>query len=126
MKKIAVLAACAALVATPVLADTAQELSIGQNHAGMAATAADLDKTHMHLQHALNCLVGPSGDGFNAAPGNPCAKAGNGAIPDSMDAAQKTKLMTAVASAKAGIAATDLATAQKDAKDTADTIGSAK
>ena len=126
MKKIALLAACAALIATPVLADTAAELNIGQNHAGMAAKAADLKTTQMHLQHALNCLVGPTGDGFNAAPGNPCAKAGNGAIPDSADAAQKTKLASAVSSAKAGVATTDLAVAQKDAQETADAIGAAK
>jgi hypothetical protein len=126
MKKIALLAACAALTATPVLADTAAELNIGQNHAGMAAKAADLKTTQMHLHHALNCLVGPSGDGFDAAPGNPCGKAGNGAIPDSADAGQKAKLQIAVNSAKAGLATTDLAAAQKDAQDTADAIGAAK
>jgi hypothetical protein len=126
MKKIALLAACAALTATPVLADTAAELNIGQNHAGMAAKASDLKTTQMHLHHALNCLVGPGGDGFDAAPGNPCGKAGNGAIPDSTDAAQKAKLQTAVTSAKAGLATTDLVVAQKDAQDTADAIGAAK
>jgi hypothetical protein len=126
MKKIALLAACAALTATPVLADTAAELNIGQTHAGMAAKATNLKTTQMHLQHALNCLVGPSGDGFNAAPGNPCAKAGNGAIPDSSDDGQKAKLQSAVTSAKAGLATTDLAMAQKDAQETADAIGAAK
>ena len=45
MKKIALLAAVAALVATPVLADTAAELNIAKNHAGMAAKAADLKTT---------------------------------------------------------------------------------
>ena len=48
---------------------------------------------HKHLQHAVNCLVGPNGKGFDAAAGNPCGKAGNGAIPDSTDAAQKAKLL---------------------------------
>ena len=124
--KIVFLAAAAALIATPVLADTAAQLSIAQNHAGLAAKATAIDGVHMHLHHALNCLVGPSGEGFDAAPGNPCAKAGNGAIPESTDAAQKTKLAAAVASAKSGIAATDLATAQKDAQSTADAIGGAK
>ena len=125
MKKIALLAACAALTATPVLADTAAELSIAQNHAGMAAKATDISKVQMHLHHAVNCLVGPGGQGFDAAPGNPCSKAGNGAIPDSMDAAQKEKLQTAVADAGPGLSTTDLATAQAAAQKTADAIGAA-
>ncbi len=127
MKKIALLAACAALTATPVLADTAAELNIAQNHAGMAAKATDIKMVQMHLHHAVNCLVGPNGTGFDAAAGNPCGKAGNGAIPDSTDAAQKAKLTgIAVATAGPGLTTTDLATAQKAAKDTAAAIGAAK
>jgi hypothetical protein len=126
MKKIALLAACAALIATPVLADTAAELSIAQTHAGMAAKAADLKTTQMHLHHAVNCLVGPGGAGYDATNANPCAKAGNGAIPDSMNAAQKAKLQTAVADAGPGLSTTDEATAQKAAQATADAIGAAK
>jgi hypothetical protein len=61
MKKIALLAACAALIATPAFADLAAELSIGQTHAGMAAAQTDVAMVHVHLQHALNCLVGPTG-----------------------------------------------------------------
>ena len=114
MKTIALIAACAALVATPVLADTAAELNIAQNHAGMAAKAADLKTTQMHLHHAVNCLVGPGGKGFDAAAGNPCAKADAGAIPDSTDAAGP------------GLTTTDLAAAQKAAQSTADAIGAAK
>ena len=126
MKKIALLAACAALTATPVLADTAAELNIAQNHAGMAAKAADLKTTQMHLHHAVNCLVGPGGQGYDASNANPCSKAGNGAIPDSTDAAQKAKLQAAVADAGPGLSTTDLATAQKAAQATADAIGAAK
>src|SRR5436189_5456151 len=94
MTKIALLAACAALVATPVLADTAAAVNIDKNHAGMAAKAADLKTTQMHLHHAVNCLVGPAGKGFDAAAGNPCGKAGAGAIPYATDAAVKAKLQT--------------------------------
>ncbi|HVW75019.1 MAG TPA: hypothetical protein VHC39_15390 [Rhizomicrobium sp.] len=126
MKKIALLAACAALTATPVLADTAAELSIAQTHAGMAAKATDIAKVQMHLHHAVNCLVGPSGQGFDAAAGNPCGKAGNGAIPDSTDAAQKAKLQSIATAAEPGLTTTDLATAQKAAQSTADAIGAAK
>ena len=126
MKKIALLAVCAALTATPVLADTAAELTIAQTHAGLAAKAADLKMTQMHLHHAVNCLVGPGGAGFDAAAGNPCGKAGAGAIPDSTDAAQKAKLQSIVDSATPGLTATDLASAQKTAQATADAIGAAK
>jgi len=125
MKKIALLAACAALIATPVLADTAAELSIAQNHAGMAAKATDMVMVQKHLHHAVNCLVGPGGAGFDEAAGNPCGKAGPGAIPDTTDAAVKAKLTTIAASAKAGVGNADLAAAQKAAKDTADAIAAA-
>ena len=125
MKKIALLAACAALTATPVLADTAAELNIAQNHAGMAAKAADLKTAQMHLHHAVNCLVGPAGKGFDASAGNPCAKAGAGAIPDSTDAAVKAKLQTIADSAAPGLSTTDLAAAQKAAQSTADAVAAA-
>jgi len=128
MKKtvLAAFAAAACFAALPALADVAGELAIAQTHAGLAGKAAAIDGVHMHLHHAVNCLVGPAGAGFDAGNANPCAKAGNGAIPDSMDAAQKTKLQAAVAKAQEGIAATDLMAAQKDAADTADAIGAAK
>jgi hypothetical protein len=126
MKKIALLAACAALIATPAFADLAGELSTAQTHAGMASTQADIAMAQKHLQHAVNCLVGPSGAGFDAAAGNPCGKAGNGAIADTTDAAQKAKLTTIAASAKTGVGSTDLATVQKAAKDTADAVAAAK
>ena len=93
MKKLLLLAGAAAFVATPALADLSAELSVGQTHAGMAATQADIAMVHVHLQHALNCLVGPTGAGFDAGHGNPCAKAfGGGAIADAASPAQKAKL----------------------------------
>ena len=123
MKKLILAAGIAGLamspvLAVPALADAAQETATAATHAGLAAKQGAIDGVHMHLHHALNCLVGPSGDGFDASNANPCAKQGNGAIPDA-DAAMKPKLMAAVESAKAGIAATDLATAQADAEKTA-------
>jgi hypothetical protein len=122
MKKIALLAACAALFATPAFADLAGELATAQTHAGMASTQADIAMAQKHLQHAVNCLVGPTGAGFDAAAGNPCGKAGNGAIADTTDAAQKAKLTSIAASAKTGVGSTDLATVQKAAKETADAV----
>ena len=125
MKKLFLLAGAAALLATPAFADLAGELSTAQTHAGMAATQTDIAMAHKHLQHAINCLVGPNGKGFDAAAGNPCGKAGNGAIPDSTDAAQKAKLTSIVASAEAGVGNADLAASQKTAKETADAIAGA-
>jgi hypothetical protein len=126
MKKIMFLAAAAALMATPAFADLAGELSTAQTHAGMASTQTDIAMAKKHLQHAVNCLVGPSGTGFDAAAGNPCGNAGAGAITDTTDAAQKAKLTTIAASAKTGVGSSDLAAVQKAAKDTSDAVAAAK
>lgn len=107
------------LVATCALADVKSEITTAETHAGLAAKATALDGVHMHLHHAVNCLVGPSGKGFDAKQINPCANNGNGAIPDTTDAAKKAKLQAAVDKAESGIASSDLATAQKAATDTA-------
>ena len=126
MKKIVLLAAVSALAASPAFADVAAQFTVAQTHAGMAAKQTDIKAVQMHLHHAVNCLVGPAGKGFDAAAGNPCAKAGTGAIPETTDAAQKAKLEAAVAKATPGLSTTDLATAQKAAQDTADAVAAAK
>ena len=126
MKNLMLAAGAVALLATPAFADLATELSTAQTHAGMASTQTDIMMAHKHLQHAVNCLVGPSGAGFDAAAGNPCGKAGNGAIADSTDAAQKAKLTKIAADAKAGVGNADLAASQASAKATADAIAAAK
>jgi hypothetical protein len=128
MKKILIAASCVAAMALPTaaFADVAQEISTAATHAGLASKAPAIDGVHMHMHHALNCLVGPKGDGYDSTQMNPCASQGNGAIPDSTDAAQKAKLTQAVATLKAGIASSDSATASKDATDAAAAIGSAK
>ena len=99
------------------LADENSEITNAATHAGLAAQAADLGGVHTHLHHTLNCLVGPKGVGFAANEINPCANAGNGAIPDAADAAHKASLEAAANTARAGIAATDLATAKKAASE---------
>ena len=126
MKKFLIASAFALALPTAALADVSAELVVASQHAGLAAKAGTIDMVHMHLHHAVNCLVGPAGAGFDASNANPCAKAGSGAIPDSMDAGQKAKLQTALKTAQAGLASSDLATAQKDATDTSATIDSAK
>ncbi len=100
-------------------ADLKGEIVNAETHAGLAAKAADLDGVHMHLHHTLNCLVGPGGTGFDAKQMNPCANSGNGAIPDTADAAKRKSLEAAAAKATSGIAQANLASAQKDATEAA-------
>lgn len=114
------------IAATAFAADVGSEITNAATHAGLAAQAADLNGVHMHMHHALNCLVGPGGDGFDAKQMNPCAQSGNGAIPDEMDAAKKAKLTTAKGQLIQGIAATDLKAAQSAAASAQATIASAK
>jgi hypothetical protein len=125
MKKLLIASAVALALPTAAFADVAAELTTASTHAGFAAKAPGIDMVHMHLHHVVNCLVGPSGTGFDATNANPCAKAGNGAIPDA-SAAQKAKLQMALTQANAGLAATDLAAAQKDAADAGASIDGAK
>jgi len=96
-------------------ADPAKETATAATHAGLAAKSTDMKMTQMHLHHVVNCLVGPSGTGFDAAPGNPCKDQGAGAIPDTKDAGQKAVLQQALAKANDGLKQTDMAAAQKDA-----------
>lgn len=97
-------------------ADAKAEITIAGQHASMAASASDLATTHAHLHHTLNCIEGPTGADFSKTDINPCQNAGNGAIPDSKDAAVDTALQTAITHAKAGLASDELASAQAEAK----------
>ena len=106
----------AAFIALPALADGPKAIQTAATHAGLAAKADKVETVHMHLHHVLNCLVGPGGEGFDAAPGNPCGQAG-GAIPQTEDAGEKAKLEAAAAEARKGIADNDLGAAQKVAAD---------
>lgn len=110
-------AAIATALAFPgaALADGHSEIVNAEQHAGFAAGAADIASAHAHLHHTLNCLVGPGGQGFDAKEMNPCAQAGNGAIPD--NAAKASALNAAAAKAREGLAASDLAAAKKAAGD---------
>jgi len=131
MRKFDVLmgAAIAALLLAPLpvlAADAAGEIVTAATHADLAAKASDLAGTQMHLHHALNCLVGPGGTGFDPKNMNPCANAGSGAIPDTTDAAKKSALQAAATTLTAGLAATDKTTAQKDAADAATALKAVK
>jgi len=80
-----------------------------------------IEDVHQRMQSAINCLVGPKGEGFDAAAPNPCAASGNGLIPDS-DPAKKDRYMEVVAKLKTGIATMDKGAAMQMALDAADAI----
>lgn len=83
----ALIVAPAAPAQTPVAAAKVQ-LQTAIFHSGELAqrgTAVAAAKTH--LQHTINCLEGPRGKNYNAAPGDVCRGQGSGIIPD-LQAAQ--------------------------------------
>ena len=122
----AAIAAPFAIPAMALAADPGGQIANAAAHAGYAAGAANIAGVQMHLHHTVNCLVGPKGADYDAKQMNPCANAGNGAIPDATDAGVKQKLEAALAKAKAGIAATDIAAAHKDAAEAADALKALK
>jgi hypothetical protein len=124
---IAVLAFGSAIALSPAaLADAASETVTAATHAQLAVDASDLKGVHLHLHHALNCLVGPGGNGFDAKQLNPCAQSGRGAIPDTSDPGKLVSLETAADRARAGIAAEDLKKAKADAKAVVSTLKGGK
>jgi hypothetical protein len=112
-------AAASALLAAlslPAFAgDYGKEVSTAVDHAGYAAASTTIADAHMHLHHAINCLVGPTGAGFDANEMNPCQGQGDGAIKDTTDVAKQQMLNGAVTKAEAGLATDDLPTAAMDA-----------
>jgi hypothetical protein len=128
MKSAVVIASLGMLLfASPVFGgDASGEITNAAMHAGLAAQASDIAGVHTHLHHAVNCLVGPGGPGFDSQELNPCANTGGGAIPDSSNASTKQVLESALAKANSGIAATDLASARKDAAATEAALKSVK
>ena len=111
----------ALLLPGQALANAHSEIVLAGQHAGLAAESTDIALVHAHLHHALNCLVGPGGPGFDAREMNPCANAGNGAIPDA-GMLKRLKLEAAAAEARAGLAEPDLAKAQQHALKTVEML----
>lgn len=120
MQHCLVLVTAITLAASPAwAADAAKEAATAAQHAGLAAQATIIDTVHAHLHHAVNCLVGPKGEGFDAKQMNPCDGMGSGAILDTADAAKKKALNDGLQKAVAGLASNDLTEAKKDAADSA-------
>lgn len=98
--------------------NAAKEIKTAHAHALMAQGASSLDMAHTHLHHVINCLVGPNGDSFDAAAGNPCKGMGNGAIADaSGNTALESKLKNALGHAQAGVQADQLGAVHKHASE---------
>lgn len=122
----ALLLACALPVAAHA-ADTnaaaSKQAATATAHAGMALGATDLKMAHAHLQHVVNCLVGPSGKAFDATAANPCKGMGQGAIVDARgDAATEARLHTALSEAEQGLKTTELDSAHADAQKVLNTL----
>ena len=101
------------------LADGPQQVGTASKHAGFAAAATDMKDVQKHMHHVLNCLVGPNGKGFDESFGNPCNGQGQGAIPETADAATKAKLEQALTVTRQAVSTTDVAAAKKGAADAA-------
>jgi hypothetical protein len=118
-----VLAGLVAAVPALADADVAKEIATAEAHAGFAVKAADMKGLQMHLQHVVNCMVGPNGKGFDAAPGNPCKDQGAGVMPDFKGTrAKRASLQKALDAARAGLKATDVAVAREKATDAGELI----
>jgi len=109
-------AAAVALVSTSAFARNVQkEVQTAVEHSGYASKSSTLKMVHAHLHHTVNCLVGPSGAGFDGKFLNPCEGLGNGAIPDSKNMKTKKSLESALKLADKGLASGNLSMAQEDA-----------
>jgi hypothetical protein len=95
-----------------------QEIATALQHAGMSAGSSKLEDVHAHLQHVINCIVGPSGAGFDATAEDPCKGQGNGAVNDVDNKShQRKELDEALKDANKGLKDNDMKKAQKYAKD---------
>ena len=112
------------------LAGIGEELTIAQTHSLLAYRSGGrgVGGAKTHLQHVLNCLVGPGGEGYNITPPmmDPCSGSGKGALNDAANPAQKEKVLAAIAMTKAGFAIEDPEKMQAHTTDLADAILAAK
>lgn len=97
------------------------QVQTAADHAGYAAGSDGIDSVHAHLHHALNCLVGPDGEGFDASFGNPCDGMGSGAL-DGADMEHEATYLDAIVEINAGLATDDLVAAQSSAVQAANTL----
>jgi hypothetical protein len=144
--------AIAALAAAPsiAVAGIGEELTLAQTHTLLAYRFGGrgergITQGKMYLQHVLNCLVGPGGEGYDLkqpdlgpgrgggppappSPMDPCAadKSNKGALNDATTPAQKQKVQAAIALVKVDLQITDNEKLTEAATALADAIGEAK
>lgn len=117
-----VFAVCAASTAA-AKGSANTEVSTAHAHALMAQSATMLPMAHTHLQHVINCLVGPKGEGFDASAGDPCKGQGNGALNDvAKDSPVHGALESALKTANAGLKSDNLTAVKNDASKVATTL----
>ena len=149
--KLIAIAATLALsgAATAAFAGIGEELSLAQTHALLAYRFGGrgergITMGHMYFQHALNCLVGPGGQGYDLtqpdvgpgrnpaatapSPMDPCAadKTNKGALNDAVSPAQKQKVQAAIDLTRASMTITDNDKLTEAATAVADAVGEAK
>jgi hypothetical protein len=90
-------------------AQAANSAKTAATHASLAAKAGDLATVKKHLHHALNCIEGKEGKGYDAAAGDPCK--GTGALA-SASAADKASLEQAARLIDVGESLDNLAATQ--------------
>jgi hypothetical protein len=117
-----------AFAALPLVAsaDAAAEISTAAMHAGLVSETDTVHIAQLHMQHILNCLAGPGNPGFDKTVPNPCKGLGNGAIPDTSDAAKRKVLEDAAAKAAADLKKDDLYAIKKDAAAISSALNSVK
>lgn len=97
------------------------QLTTAKTHAGFAASAGAVGGVHLHVGHAVNCLVAADDKRFDKQWGNVCEGQGSGALVDLKAAGARgaDAMKIAEEAAKTGaetLGKTDLAAAQAGAK----------
>jgi hypothetical protein len=98
-----------------------QHARTAAQHAEYATDAGSVPAAHHHLQHAINCLVGPEGDGYSAEAGDPCNGEGEGII-GAIGDGDRAAAEQALQEAQAGLQTENLAEAQEAAVKTHRTL----
>lgn len=119
-----------AVLAAP-LTNMQKEIAVAKIHATVASKIDALPGVQLHLHHVVNCLVGPHGAEYSAkaeaVSANHCDDLGNGAIADAKAEPQVRHLaQTALQQALAGIKATSLPVAHREATEVLRTLNAAE
>ncbi|HKX17883.1 MAG TPA: hypothetical protein VJT33_07745 [bacterium] len=79
---LATLPSSGAMMGMDLVGSIKMQLKTATFHAGELAQKGAIAATHLHMQHTINCLEGPTGPHFVQAVGYPCQGQGHGILPD--------------------------------------------